>query len=376
MNDKGLIGQRFGMLTVTGDSGRRKGTSVLWRCRCDCGGEVLAARHQLVSGTVRNCGCQPVPGRQKAAGLAGRRFGMLTVTEDSGLRTSGGVIRWRCRCDCGGERLATRQQLVSGNAASCGCVPRQRASRRQAEDLTGKRFGELTVLRRGDNDGQGRVRWLCRCSCGNELLVQAVQLKSGKTRSCGCKKYETSYNSYDLTGQRFGRLTALYHVDREDRVKSSYWHCRCECGNELDVHTGSLLRGLTQSCGCWDREQSGRMHEHMHYQDDTCLEILKRSCADTGRNKSGFRGLFRLPSGKYRASITFQGKHYDLGHYDSFDRAVQARLDAEDVLHAGYIQALERYEKKAEADPTWAADHPFFYQVARVDGSFQVTTNG
>ena len=309
------------------------------------------------------------------ADIIGQRFGLLTVTGDSGRRKGNSVL-WRCRCDCGGERLATRQQLVSGNAASCGCVPRQRASRRQAEDLTGRQFGDLTVLRRAESDGRRGVRWLCRCACGKETVVPASQLKSGGTRSCGCKRYGTPHNKNDLTGQRFGRLTALYHVAREDRARDSYWHCRCDCGKELDVYTGSLLQGRTRSCGCWDREQSGKMHDHMHYQDDTCLEILKRSCEDTGRNKAGFRGLFRLPSGKYRASITFQGKHYDLGHYDSFDRAVQARLDAEDVLHAGYIQALERYEKKAEADPAWAADHPFFYQVARVDGSFQVTTNG
>ena len=36
----------------------------------------------------------------------------------------------------------------------------------------------------------------------------------------------------DLIGQRFGRLTALYHVNRQDRVKGSYWHCRCDCGKE------------------------------------------------------------------------------------------------------------------------------------------------
>ena len=118
------------------------------------------------------------------------------------------------------------------------------------------------------------------------------------------------------------------------------------------------------------------MHEHMHYQDDTCVEILKRSCADTGRNKSGFRGLFLLKSGKYRASITFQGKHYNLGHYSSFERAVQARLEAEEVLHVGYIKAFERYEQKAQTDSEWAKNNPFFYKVERINGSFQAQTNG
>ena len=310
----------------------------------------------------------------KNGDLIGKRFGLLTVAEDSGLRT-GGSIRWRCKCDCGGERLATRRELVSGNAASCGCVPKPRASKARAEDLTGRQFGELTALRRAENDGNGKVRWLCRCSCGREVTVPALTLKSGGSRSCGCKRYGTAYNRRDLTGQRFGRLTAQYYVSRADRARGSYWHCRCDCGREVDVATGSLLRGLTKSCGCWDREQSRKMHEHMHYQDDTCLEILKRSCADTDRNKAGFRGLFLMKNGKYRASITFQGKHFDLGHYYSFERAVQARLDAEEALHQGYIQALERYEAMAADDPAWAADNPFFYKVQRIDGQFIVSTN-
>lgn len=376
MNKADILGKRFGILTVIEDSGQRKGNSVLWRCRCDCGGEILAVRHRLVNGTVQSCGCASKPARQSVTDLINQRFGMLTVQEDSGLRTGNNLIRWRCQCDCGGEILATRPQLVSGNVASCGCVPRQYASKRHAEDLTGQQFGRLTALRRAENDKYGKVCWLCRCSCGNEAVVQALMLKSGKTQSCGCKKHDNTYKKYDLSGRRFGRLTACYPVNREDRVRSGYWHCRCDCGNELDVSTGSLLQGLTRSCGCWNREQSGTMHDHMHYQDDTCLEVLKRSCVDTGRNKAGFRGLFLLNNGKYRASITFQGKHYDLGHYDSYARAVQARLDAEEILHKGYVKAFEQYETKAKLDPAWAEEHPFLYQVTRVNGDFQICTNG
>lgn len=247
----------------------------------------------------------------KTAELIGQRFGKLTVTEDSGQR-SGASVLWRCTCDCGGEVLAKRYQLLSGNLTDCGYIPRQYASKKQAEDLTERRFGELTVLRRAENDKSGKVCWVCRC----------------------------------------------------------------DCGNELDVCTGSLLHGLTRSCGCWNREQSGKMHDHMHYQDDTCVEILKRSCEETGRNKSGFRGLFLMKNGRYRASITFQGKHYTLGYYSSFAHAVQARLDAEEVLHMGYIKSFEQYEEKAKAAPEWAEGNPFYFNAVRVNGEFQVSTNG
>ena len=371
-----LVGKRFGKLTVIQDSGQRKGTRVLWLCRCDCGGEITALQHQLVGGTIQSCGCLPRPGARKTTDLIGRRFGLLTVSGDSGQRTKEGEIYWRCICDCGNEKLATRRQLESGNATSCGCVPKQYASKRQAEDLTGRQFGWLTVLHRAENAKNGKVCWRCKCRCGNEVVVRANALKSGHVQSCGCKRHDPPYNMHDLTGRRFGRLTVLYRADREDRVKNSYWHCRCDCGNELDVYTRSLLHGLCQSCGCWKKELGGKIQDHMHYQDDTCLEMLKRACEDTGRNKTGFRGLFQLPNGKYRASITFQGKHYDLGHYRSFDRAVQARLDAEETLHQGYIEAYAAYEKKADADPAWAERNPFYYDVQRSDGRFTVMTNG
>ena len=53
-------------------------------------------------------------------------------------------------------------------------------------DLTGQRYGELTVLRPADNVG-GRTAWLCRCSCGRETVVKTCHLRNGHTKSCGCK---------------------------------------------------------------------------------------------------------------------------------------------------------------------------------------------
>ena len=243
-------------------------------------------------------------------------------------------------------------------------------------DLTGKRFGDLTVLRRGENDKHGKACWVCRCACGKECIVSGAKLKSGHTQSCGCRRTGAPGNAVDLTGQRFGRLTVLYRAEAKTKSKKVLWHCRCDCGNETDVFAGALSRGLTQSCGCLNREVSRNMHEHMHYQDGTCLEMLERSQKNWAENKAGFRGLFRTKNGSYRAAITFRKAHYTLGYFKTFSEAVQARLDAEETLHAGYIQANENYEKHARRDPAWAAANPFYYHVTRQDGRFSVSTNG
>jgi hypothetical protein len=55
----------------------------------------------------------------------------------------------------------------------------------------------------------------------------------------------------DLTGQRFGRLTAL---SRSPRKGHAYWNCRCDCGNETTVNSSALRRGRTVSCGCYKLE--------------------------------------------------------------------------------------------------------------------------
>ena len=53
-------------------------------------------------------------------------------------------------------------------------------------DLTGQRFGNLTVLERSENDLWGGVQWLCQCDCCTEVIVARSHLKSGHTKSCGC----------------------------------------------------------------------------------------------------------------------------------------------------------------------------------------------
>jgi hypothetical protein len=53
-------------------------------------------------------------------------------------------------------------------------------------DLTGQRFGKLTVLRRVENDRQGKARWACVCECRQDTVVSSDSLRSGNTQSCGC----------------------------------------------------------------------------------------------------------------------------------------------------------------------------------------------
>ncbi len=90
---------------------------MVWKCRCDCGGEVLASLHQLRSGYRKSCGCLSHPPLKD---FEGKRFGRLTVMAYAGKRN--GMHRWKCRCDCGRETVAGQTLLQAGRTKSCGCL--------------------------------------------------------------------------------------------------------------------------------------------------------------------------------------------------------------------------------------------------------------
>lgn len=116
--------------------------------------------------------------------ITGNRYGLLTVIERAGKIDAVQLIR--CKCDCGNETIVRYPNLTSGTTTSCGCVKRAKISARRIKDLTGQKFGELTVIKRFSDIGGKKVTWLCSCSCGSMCVVAGSNLKSGNTTSCGC----------------------------------------------------------------------------------------------------------------------------------------------------------------------------------------------
>lgn len=64
-------------------------------------------------------------------------------------------------------------------------------------------------------------------------------------------------NAKNLTGQKFGRLTALGPTRKERDVSGRsllVWRCRCSCGTVIETRSCNLLSGDTSSCGCYQKE--------------------------------------------------------------------------------------------------------------------------
>src|ERR1700731_908734 len=120
--------------------------------------------------------------------MIGEKFTRLTVVAFH-HRSAKRVYFWLCKCDCGKEAVATGTDLRSGNTKSCGCLrlehmKAQRTRRQeQARDITGERFGRLTV-----KTPRGHQMWDCLCDCGKMKTVRGGELwrTDGRaTQSCG-----------------------------------------------------------------------------------------------------------------------------------------------------------------------------------------------
>lgn len=147
-------------------------------------------------------------------------------------------------------------------------------------DLTGEKYGILTVLQEAPRKGNSRA-WTCQCECGNVKDIRQSDLRCGKTLSCGClgkqkraegfqianeKRKENPKPYKDLTGQKFNRLTViefdLEYTKNKNKENSSnrfsYWKCQCDCGQQITVRGADITGEHIKSCGCLLREKAAK----------------------------------------------------------------------------------------------------------------------
>lgn len=112
-------------------------------------------------------------------------------------------------------------------------------------NLIGQRFGKLVVIKESLERKNNLVSWECQCDCGEKIIATTKQLRKGQTTSCGCTRIK------DLTGQKFGKLTAIKPT-KERSHGSVIWECQCECGNITYASAEGLRAGDNRSCGCYN----------------------------------------------------------------------------------------------------------------------------
>lgn len=118
---KDLTGQVFGKLTVLSLSHIKRIT--YWRCRCECGNEIVTRGSSLTSKNTQSCGCVRVEKSKRKKDFFGKRFGRLTVLRE--VSRTGSDARYACLCDCGKIKVVDRDSLTQGITRSCGCLARE-----------------------------------------------------------------------------------------------------------------------------------------------------------------------------------------------------------------------------------------------------------
>lgn len=154
---------------------------------------------------------------------------------------------------------------------------------RRKLNLTGQKYGQLTVLAPAENVGS-RTAWRCRCDCGKEVVVLTKRLRDGHTISCGCVK------------ERKGPK-----------------------GN---------LAGLT-------------------YIDGTCVEMIAARTIRKNNTSGVPGVDWQASKQRWRVSICFKGTRSYLGSYSKFEDAVKARKRGEEVLYDAFLSEFAQDTRKA-----------------------------
>ena len=129
-----LTGKRFSKLLVLEfdhkkqviNKNGRKRNHYYWKCKCDCGNEVIRAGDSLRDCRTQSCGCSRNVKEINTENLIGKRFGKLIVLELAYKKRANSVKKhnnyyWKCRCDCGNEVIRMGSSLKRGHTESCGC---------------------------------------------------------------------------------------------------------------------------------------------------------------------------------------------------------------------------------------------------------------
>lgn len=222
-------------------------------------------------------------------------------------------------------------------------------------DITGKRYGYLTVIKRVANKKK-KVMWLCRCDCGNEKIISGNSLRTGLTKSCGCKtqalisQTKTGRNFNDLLGSRntydFYDTYAIGYtnkgdsfiidLDDYDKVKNYNWY----------IHTSDYVVSSSERkisihrliMGAYDND-SKLMIDHINHDKSDNRKCNLRFVTnsqnqmnkDVGtNNSSGFRGIsWHKNKNGWISQIQINGKLKYLGLFRDIKDAIAARVEAE-----------------------------------------------
>lgn len=233
-------------------------------------------------------------------------------------------------------------------------------------DLTGEKFDKLTVIRRADDlvlpSGKRVVAWFCLCDCGNEFVARGDYLRDGITRHCGCNRKgngvgkTSKLNKYIIINDYAIGITTntnnefCIDIDDIDKVQKYSWY---------ESDTGYLMSRINNKIVrmhrlIMDVKDKNVVVDHINHDtlDNRKNNLRIASSSQNNMNKikqsnntSGITGVsWDKRKKKWRAYIKINSEHSELGFYDNFEDAVNARRNAEEKYFGeySYKNSMER----------------------------------
>lgn len=226
-------------------------------------------------------------------------------------------------------------------------------------NLTGQKFGRLTVIKRVENKGK-RVCWLCQCICGKEKIAAGSDLRGGITRSCGCLQIESRYNKkklnkynlagdfgigYDSKGEEF-----YFDLEDYDKIKDYTW--RVTSGSYPRTKINGVSIGL-HSFLIKHKENTWVDHINGNPRDNRKQNLREATYTQNGMNKqfmstntSGIIGVYLNKKGNFWcAQISINNKIIYVGGSKDKEKAIKKRLEAEKEFYGEFAPQKHLFEQ-------------------------------
>jgi hypothetical protein len=286
--------------------------------------------------------------------LTGRVFGKLTVIKqvDDYITPKGKHhAQWLCECSCAEHNrvVVIQNNLVKGKTASCGCLNKNNSNMvRVKEDLTGRIFGRLTVIKQVEDyitsKGEHKAQWLCECNCElhSQVIVLGYNLKNGHTQSCGClncvksRVINKKCNRSDLSGD-YGIIWCIntnkpiyFDLEDADNILKHSWSIDSNGYPSATINGETVRMHVFLGCKWHDHHNRNKLdNRRVNLIYCTQQENVRNSSIGKN-NQSGFIGVYwSNQNNGWVSQITMNKKTIYIGTFNDKQDAVISRLQAE-----------------------------------------------
>lgn len=268
--------------------------------------------------------------------LTGQQFGRLTVlNEDTDAyeahyKTTGQRrVFWRCRCECGNEKVTRSYYLVGGKTKSCGCFQQENR--------------ETIHITHGKSGTDTHIIWCgIRARCLNEN-TPAFNHYGGRGIKI-CDRWGSFENFLSDMGERPSKKHSIERVDSNKGYEpdNCIWALWVDQANNTSRNHRIEYNGMNMTTAQWSREIGVNVHT---IQDRIgrglpVEKVLHRGLIDKTSVSRGVH-LNKGRGKKFKATISVKSKTINLGLFDTKQEAIQARMDAE-IQYRGKHDAVNQ----------------------------------